>query len=119
MKFLLKWLIGAFAFVLTAYILPGIFVESFYIALILAFIWGFVSTFIKPIVHIFALPLTVLTLGLFSLVVNGVLFWFVSTFIQGFEVDGFMSAVLGAFLVSVFGWAGKKLFISKKDKNDL
>lgn len=111
MKFIGKWLIGAVAFLGTAYIVPGIEIESFYIALIVAFIWGFISFFIKPIIHIFALPITILTLGLFSLVINGLLFWFMSTFIKGFIVEGFWAAILGAFVVSILAWVGKKLFI--------
>jgi putative membrane protein len=111
MKFILKWLIGAVAVLGAAYIVPGITVSSFYIALIVAFVWGFVSFFIKPIVQILALPITILTLGLFSLVINGLLFWFVATFIDGFDVAGFVPAVLGAFVVSILGWIGKKIFI--------
>ncbi len=113
MKFILKWLIGALAFLGAAYIVPGIAVSSFYIALITAFVWGFISFFIKPIVHIFALPITILTLGLFSLVVNGLLFWFMSTFIQGFVVESFLAAVLGALAVSVLSWVGKELFLKE------
>lgn len=111
MKFILKWLIGAAAFLGAAYLVPGIDVTSFYIALIVAFVWGFISVFVKPIIHLLALPITILTLGLFSLVVNGLLFWFMSTFIEGFEVDGFFSAVLGALSVSVLSWIGKHIFI--------
>jgi len=95
---------------------PGITVSSFYIALIVAFIWGFISFFIKPVLQLFALPITILTLGLFSFVINGLLFWFMASFVQGFEVDGFLTAVLGAFVVSLLGWIGRKIFINKEDK---
>ena len=115
MNFILKWLIGAGAFLLVAYILPGITVSSFYTALIVAFVWGLISFFLKPILHILALPITLLTLGLFSFVINGLLFWFMSSFIKGFEVDGFLSAILGAFLVSLFTWLARKILIRKED----
>ena len=115
MQFILKWLILALSVLGAAYFVPGISVASFYIALIVALVWGLVSFFIKPIVQILALPITILTLGLFSLVINGLLFWFVSSFIQGFEVDGFIAAVLGAFVVSILTWLGKKIFIHDKD----
>ncbi len=114
MQFILKWLIGSGAFLLVAYILPGITVANFYTALIVAFVWGVISFFIKPIIHIFMLPITILTLGLFSFVINGLLFWFMSTFIKGFEVDGFLSAILGAFLVSFFTWFARKLLIKEE-----
>ncbi len=115
MNFILKWLIVALSVLGAAYIVPGITVSSFYIALIVALIWGVVSFVIKPILHIIALPITILTLGLFSFVINGLLFWFVSSFIEGFEVDGFIAAVLGAIVVSLLTWLGKKIFIRDKD----
>lgn len=115
MNFILKWLIVALSVLGAAYIVPGITVSSFYIALIVALIWGVVSFVIKPILHIIALPITILTLGLFSFVINGLLFWFVSSFIEGFEVDGFIPAVLGALVVSILTWLGKKIFIRDKD----
>lgn len=114
MQFILKWLIGLGAFLLVAYILPGIDIASFYTALIVAFVWGLISFTLKPILHIFALPITILTLGLFSFVINGLLFWFMSTFIKGFYVDGFLSALVGAFLVSLFTWFARKLLIKEE-----
>lgn len=115
MNFILKWLIGSVAVLATAYLVPGIEVSSFYIAIIVAFVWGFVSYFIKPILAILTLPITLLTLGLFSLVLNGLLFWFVSSFIEGFTVNGFIPAVLGAFVVSLISWFLAKILIKKED----
>lgn len=116
MNFILKWFIGAVAVLLTAYLVPGIAVSSFFIAIIVAFVWGFVSYFIKPVLAILTLPINLLTLGLFSLVLNGLLFWFVSSFIEGFTVNGFIPAVLGAFVVSLISWILGKIFLGKKDK---
>ncbi len=114
MKFILKWLIVALSVLGTAYIVPGIDVDNFYIALIVALVWGIVSFFIKPILQILALPITILTLGLFSLVINGLLFWFVASFIEGFHVDGFFAAVLGALAVAVLSWIGGKILLRDK-----
>ncbi len=115
MKFILKWLIVALSVLGAAYIVPGISVTSFYIALIVALVWGIVSFVIKPIVQLLALPITILTLGLFSLVINGLLFWFVSSFIEGFEVTGLWPAILGALVVSLLSWVGKKILIKDED----
>lgn len=101
MKIILNWLIGAGAVLLAAYIVPGIVVSSFYIALIVAFIWGVMSFTVKPILNILTLPINILTLGIFSLVLNGLLFWFIASFVQGFEVEGFIPAFLGAFVVAI------------------
>ncbi len=111
MKIILQWLIVAGSVLATSYIVPGISVSSFYIALIVALIWGIFSFSIKPILHILALPITILTLGLFSLVINGLLFWFISSFIKGFYVDGFISAILGALFVSITSFVLGKLLI--------
>lgn len=101
MKIILNWLIGAGAVLLAAYVVPGIVVSSFYIALIVAFIWGVISFTVKPILNILTLPINILTLGIFSLVLNGLLFWFIASFVQGFEVGGFIPAFLGAFVVAI------------------
>ncbi len=102
----IKWLISAGALLLTAYLLPGIAVSSIYIALIVALFLGIVNTILKPILVVLTLPITIMTLGLFTFVINGFLFWLLSTFIQGFSVDGFLTAILGAFVVSVFSYVG-------------
>jgi len=115
MKIILQWLIVAGAVLATSYFVPGISVSSFYIALIVALVWGIFSFSIKPILHILALPITILTLGLFSLVINGLLFWFISTFIKGFQVDGFVSAILGAFVVSFITWFLGMILLPKED----
>lgn len=111
MNFLLKWIIVAGSVLITAYVVPGIFVSNFYIAFIVAFVWGFISFFIKPILTILTLPISIFTLGLFSFVLNGLLFWFISSFIEGFKIDGFLSAVLGAFAVSILTSIFSKIFL--------
>ena len=107
-----KWLIVALSFLLAAYLVPGIVVESFYTALILAFVWGVINLTVKPILTILTLPVSILTLGLFSFVINALLLWFLGTVIKGFEVDGFIAAFLGALVIAIAVWAGNVLLKS-------
>ncbi len=100
MGIITKLLITVLALLLVSQYVPGITVASFYIALIVAVVLGLVNLILKPILVILTLPITLLTLGLFTFVINALLFWFVSTFIDGFVVDGFISAFIGAFFVA-------------------
>lgn len=110
MKLFIKWLIAALALLLTAYLVPGITVSSFYIALIVAVLLGIVNIVLRPILVVLTLPINILTLGLFIFIINGLLFWFLASFVQGFEVDGFWTAVIGAIIVSLISWFGNQLF---------
>ncbi len=101
MTLLLRWVINALALLLVAYIVPGIAVSSFYIALIVAVILAIVNITIKPLLVILTLPISILTLGLFTLVINALCFWFVASFVDGFAVSGFLTAFIGALLYSV------------------
>ena len=82
-------------------------------ALIAALILGLINTFIRPILILLTLPATMLTLGLFILVINGVLFWIVGSWVQGFHVAGFWSAVAGAILYSIISWALSAILLRK------
>jgi putative membrane protein len=86
------------------YLLPGIAVSSFITALIAALVLGLVNAVIRPILILLTLPATLLTLGLFIFVINGLLFWFVGTFIEGFVVSGFWPGVFGAIGYSILSW---------------
>ena len=112
MKLILKLLITALALLGVAYLLPGIGVTSFYIALIVAVILGVLNLIVKPILVLLTLPINILTLGLFTWVINGFLFWFVATFVDGFSVNGLWTAILGALIVSFFSWLGEKIFLT-------
>lgn len=102
LNLLLRWLIGALALLLVAYLLPGIAVANFFpVALVAALVLGLVNAFIRPLVKLLTLPLTCLTLGLFSLVINAVLFWAVSEMVDGFAVEGALTALLGSVLYSL------------------
>ncbi|MFA4831205.1 MAG: phage holin family protein [Patescibacteria group bacterium] len=104
MKLLFRWLINAITIVAIAYYLPGIGVESFYSALIATLVLGLVNALIRPLLIILTLPINILTLGLFTLIINAALFWFVSTIVKGFVVLGFWPAFWGALILSVVSW---------------
>lgn len=101
MTLLLVWILNAVALLIVAYILPGITVASFGSALIAAIILGLLNMLVKPVLLILTLPLTVLTLGLFLLVINALLFWLAGSILRGFEVSGFWWAFAGAIVYSI------------------
>ena len=105
MKLLLRWALSAMALMLLPQIIDAIHVNSFYAALAAALFIGLVNALIRPILIIVTLPINILTLGLLTFVINGLLFWFVASFIKGFTVTGFWPAVFGAILYSVATWA--------------
>lgn len=109
MNILIKWFVSALALLIAAYLIPGIMVESFYIALIVALLLGLVNAVLKPILIVLTLPINILTLGLFTFVINGLLFWFLASFVRGFNVDSFWTAVVGAIVVSLVSWFGNQL----------
>ena len=98
---LARWIVNAAALLLVAYIYPGVQVMSFTTALIAALVLGLVNAFIRPLLVILTLPVTILTLGLFLFVINALLFWFVAEIVKGFTVSGFLAALIGSFLYSV------------------
>ena len=114
MRLLLTWLINALALLALKYIMPSITVDSFVTALIVAVVLGLINTLIRPIFVILTLPVTILTLGLFIFVINGLLFWAAGSFVPGFHVDGFWSGVFGAIIYSVISWALSALLLAKK-----
>lgn len=105
MRILLVWLVNALALIAVAYLMPSISVASFTSALIAALILGLVNAIIKPVLILLTLPVTIVTLGLFIFVINGLLFWLVGSFVPGFVVQGFWSGFLGAILFSIVSWA--------------
>jgi len=106
MNIIFRILIGAVALLLAAYLVPGIVVDSIYIAIVAAVILGILNVVVKPILFLLTLPITILTLGLFTFVINAALFWFASSFIEGFYVSGFLPALVGSVLVSVISSVG-------------
>jgi putative membrane protein len=109
MRLLLVWVLNAIALLGVAYIFPGVQVEDWKSAAIAALVLGLVNTLVKPVLVLLTLPVTILTLGLFLVVLNALLFWGVAEVLPGFNVNGFWAAVLGAILYSLIGWALSKL----------
>jgi putative membrane protein len=113
MRLLIVWLINAVALFALPYLMSSIRVDSFTTALIAALVLGLVNTLIRPILVLLTLPVTVLTLGLFILVINALLFWMVANFVGGFHVAGFWSALGGAILYSLISWGLSALLLGK------
>jgi putative membrane protein len=105
LKLALVWLINALSLLTVAYVMPGISVASFGTAMVAAVVLGLVNAFLRPILILLTLPATVLTLGLFIFVINGLLFWLVGSHLQGFSVSGFWPAFFGAMVYSIVSWA--------------
>lgn len=109
-----RWLINAILLMLIPYIVPGINVQSFWTALVAALILAFINAIIRPILILLTLPINLLTLGLFVLVINGLMFWLVSTIVKGFTVTGFWPAFFAALVFSVFSLALNYFFEEEK-----
>ena len=105
MRLILVWVLNAIALLAVAYMLPSIRVDDFMSALIAALVLGLLNTLVRPVLLLLTLPVTLVTLGLFIFVLNGLLFWFAGSILSGFHVGGFWSAVLGAVLYSLISWA--------------
>lgn len=114
MRILLVWILNAVALWLVTLVLPGVRVDDELSALIAAIVLGLVNAVIKPVLVILTLPATVLTLGLFLLVLNGLLFWGVASLLPGFHVDGFWWGVGGALLYSILAWAFSNLLAQER-----
>lgn len=110
---LFRWLISAVSLLIISYIVPGIEVQGFFYALIAAVFLGVLNAIVRPVLIILTLPLTILTLGLFLFVVNGIMLMLVSLVIKGFQVNGFWPAVWGALLLSVINWFSNSYINSK------
>ena len=104
MGFLLRVLANALAILLAAAIVPGIEIRGALAALGAGLVLGLVNAVVRPILVILTLPLTLVTLGLFLFVLNGLCLWLTSLLVKGFEVHGFWAAVFGALIVSVVSW---------------
>jgi putative membrane protein len=118
MKFLVGWLLNALALMAVANFVPDIHVSNLAIAAVAAVVIGLANVLIKPILTIFTLPITIITLGLFIFVINGFLFWGVGHFLQGFEVNTIKAGIIGAFAYSVVSWLLSAIVIDKDNKKD-
>ena len=109
MYLILRWIANAGGLLLVAYLIPGVRVDGFYAALIVALALGILNALARPILIFLTLPINLVTLGLFTLVINALLFWFVSTLVKGFHVDGFAAAFWGALVLWAVSWITNSL----------
>lgn len=114
MLLLLVWLINALALLALPYLMDSIQIDSFGVALIAALVLGFVNAIVRPVLVLLTLPVTMLTLGLFVFLINGLMFWAVAQLIGGFHVASFWSAVGGAILYSIISWALSTLLLGRR-----
>ena len=110
MGFIIKLLLNTLAVVIGAYLISGVFVDSIVTAVIVALVLGILNTLVKPILFVLTLPITILTLGLFYLVLNVIIIYIADYFIGGFRVDGFVPALLFSFVLALVGWALEQIF---------
>jgi putative membrane protein len=114
MKLLLVWIINALALLALPYLFTSIRIDGFTTAMIVALVLGLVNAVIRPLLIVLTFPVTIVTLGLFIFVINGLLFWFVASFIEGFTVAGFWPAVFGAIVYSVISWLCSAIILGDK-----
>jgi putative membrane protein len=103
LKIFAKWLLLASALLFVAYVYDGVVIKSFASAMLAAFVIGLLNTVVRPVLVVLTLPVTVLTVGLFLFVVNALMFWAASELLEGFQVRGFLAALIGSILYSVLG----------------
>jgi len=98
---LINLIVNALAFYVTAYIVPGVKIENFQTLAVVAIVWGVLSIVLKPILILLTLPVNIMTLGLFTFVINAFLIMLMSNFVTGFKVDGFGAALLAAIVLAL------------------
>ena len=111
MRLLALWLINALALLALPYLLPSIHIAGFSTALWVAVLLGLVNAVMRPLLVLLTLPITLLTLGLFILFINGLLFLLVAQFVDGFVVGGIWSGVFGAIVYSAVSWLLTRLLL--------
>ena len=116
MRLILLWILNAVALLAVSWLLPeSIHLASFASALLAALVLGLVNAVLRPLLLLLTLPVTLLTLGLFIFVINGLMFWLAGSMLEGFVVGGFWSAVFGAILYSIFSSILSSLLLSGKN----
>ncbi len=111
MRLLLLWLINTIALFALPHLLDSVQVDSLWTALLAALLLGLVNTLIRPLLILLTLPVTLLTLGLFIFVINGMMFWAVADLIQGFQVASFGAAIVASLVYSLISWLLSALLI--------
>ena len=112
--FIVRWVINTLAVMLAAYLVPGVSVTNFWAALITALVMGLINAIVRPLVIILTLPVNIITLGLFTLVINALMFWLASAIVPGFYVAGFWPAFGGALIFWAVSWLTNALLREAK-----
>ena len=100
-NYVIRWLINAVGLLIVSKIMESIEIDGLITAVVAAAVIGIINIFLRPILIILTLPINILTLGLFTLVINGLIFYFVGSIVEGFHVTGYLAAFLGALILSV------------------
>jgi putative membrane protein len=116
MRLLIGWAVNALCLLAIPYILPGVQINGFTAALIAALVIGLLNVIIKPVLFVLTLPISILTLGLFTFVLNGLMFWLAAQFLDGFAVTNFGWAIAGALAYTLISWAVSALLMPDKPK---
>lgn len=114
MHLVLRFIINAIAFYLIARYVPGFHIASFTAALIAALIFGIVNAIVRPILFLITLPLTIVTLGLFVIIINALMFWLTVAWAPGFTVDGFGPVLIGAIIMMIVGFLTSHLLAERR-----
>lgn len=110
MSMLVNWLLMTLAILATAYVLPGVALSGFGGALVVALVLGILNTFIKPLLILLTLPINILTLGLFTFVINALLMMLTSALVPGFKLDGFLTALIFSVVLSTIVYLSHLIF---------
>lgn len=114
---IIRWLVITVAILLASTIVPGIRVDTLTTAIIAAAVLGIINVFLRPVLVVLTLPLTILTLGIFTFVLNALLLLLVAHIVPEFKINGFFSAFLGALIISIVSWIANR-FINKPKVNN-
>ncbi|MDW7675382.1 MAG: phage holin family protein [Bacillota bacterium] len=107
---LLRWGLNAISLLVIAHIIEGVTVEGFGSALVAVLVLGIVNALIRPIILLLTLPINIMTIGLFTFIINGLMLYMVASVVVGFSIDGFIPALIGTIILSVFSTIVNKLF---------
>lgn len=110
MKFIIHWLISAVALLVVAYFLSGVIIDSFFTAIVAALVLGIANAIIRPIILIITLPINIITLGIFTLIINALMLWLVHLFIPGFTIVNFTTAIWAGIIYCAINWMLSLIF---------
>lgn len=112
-QLLLRWVLNSFALFFVMKLIPGIRIDRFSDLMLATLVIGLLNAFLRPLIMLFTLPVTIATLGLFTLVINGLIFALAALLLRGFHVAGFGAAFVAALLFSIFSFILNMIFGTK------